>query len=162
MTAEATQPLDYRGAPQAGDLSASPLWNPDLAPVPASGRKWGRWNFAALWISMAACIPTYMLASSLIGEGMKTDRRKSAADILELAGSRGANAARADLNRGVVPGLGDDGAQRQRRPLAELLEFEGEVVRRGLPLEQRIAMGGRSLGDLGKVLVDHWTMKVRK
>jgi NCS1 family nucleobase:cation symporter-1 len=28
------------------------------------------WNFAALWISMAACIPTYMLASSLIGEGM--------------------------------------------------------------------------------------------
>jgi len=57
-----------QGAPQ--DLSASPLWNPDLAPVPASGRKWGRWNFAALWISMAACIPTYMLASSLIGEGM--------------------------------------------------------------------------------------------
>jgi len=57
-----------QGAPQ--DLSASPLWNPDLAPVPASARKWGRWNFAALWISMAACIPTYMLASSLIGEGM--------------------------------------------------------------------------------------------
>ena len=52
------------------DLSASPLWNPDLAPVPASSRKWSRWNFAALWISMAACIPTYMLASSLIGEGM--------------------------------------------------------------------------------------------
>src|SRR6187455_2823261 len=28
------------------------------------------WNFAALWISMAACIPTYMLASSLIEKGM--------------------------------------------------------------------------------------------
>src|SRR6059036_1517916 len=27
-------------------------------------------SFAALWISMAACIPTYMLASSLIGGGM--------------------------------------------------------------------------------------------
>ncbi|HEY8904139.1 MAG TPA: cytosine permease, partial [Chthoniobacterales bacterium] len=52
------------------DLSASPLWNADLAPVPASGRKWGLWNFAALWISMAACIPTYMLASSLIDGGM--------------------------------------------------------------------------------------------
>jgi NCS1 family nucleobase:cation symporter-1 len=52
------------------DPAASPLWNADLAPVPASGRKWGLWNFAALWISMAACIPTYMLASSLIGEGM--------------------------------------------------------------------------------------------
>src|SRR5436305_330813 len=27
-------------------------------------------SFAALWISLAACIPTYMLASSLIGGGM--------------------------------------------------------------------------------------------
>src|SRR5271163_2836360 len=27
-------------------------------------------SFAALWISMSACIPTYMLASSLIGGGM--------------------------------------------------------------------------------------------
>lgn len=52
------------------DLSASPLWNPDLAPVPTGSRKWGLWNFAALWISMAACIPTYMLASSLIDGGM--------------------------------------------------------------------------------------------
>ncbi len=54
----------------SSDLTSSPLWNADLAPVPASGRKWGLWNFAALWISMAACIPTYMLASSLIGGGM--------------------------------------------------------------------------------------------
>jgi nucleobase:cation symporter-1, NCS1 family len=46
------------------------LYNADLAPVPPSGRKW-RWaSFAALWISMSACIPTYMLASSLIGGGM--------------------------------------------------------------------------------------------
>lgn len=52
------------------ELKQSGLYSPDLAPVPASGRKWGMWNFAALWISMAACIPTYMLASSLIGEGM--------------------------------------------------------------------------------------------
>src|SRR5258706_11192831 len=28
------------------------------------------WSFAALWISMSACIPTYMLASGLIGGGM--------------------------------------------------------------------------------------------
>ncbi|HET6767537.1 MAG TPA: NCS1 family nucleobase:cation symporter-1, partial [Chitinophagaceae bacterium] len=28
------------------------------------------WNYAALWISMSLCIPTYMLASSLIGGGM--------------------------------------------------------------------------------------------
>ena len=52
------------------DLTQSSLYNDDLAPVPASGRKWGMLSFAALWISMSACIPTYMLASSLIGGGM--------------------------------------------------------------------------------------------
>src|SRR4051812_18530067 len=46
------------------------LYNDDLAPVPPSGRKWGMASIAALWISMSACIPTYMLASSLIGGGM--------------------------------------------------------------------------------------------
>jgi len=52
------------------ELKASGLYNSDLAPVPASGRKWHMLSFAALWISMSACIPTYMLASSLIGGGM--------------------------------------------------------------------------------------------
>jgi len=46
------------------------LFNADLAPVPLSRRKWGTLSFAALWISMSACIPTYMLASSLISGGM--------------------------------------------------------------------------------------------
>jgi nucleobase:cation symporter-1, NCS1 family len=46
------------------------LINDDLAPVPMSKRTWGTWNYAALWISMSLCIPTYMLASSLIGGGM--------------------------------------------------------------------------------------------
>ena len=41
-----------------------------MAPVPQSRRKWGMLSFAALWISMSACIPTYMLASGLIGGGM--------------------------------------------------------------------------------------------
>src|SRR5712692_2226529 len=48
----------------------SSLYNADLAPVPAARRKWRLGSFAALWISMSACIPTYMLASSLIGGGM--------------------------------------------------------------------------------------------
>src|ERR1051326_5040262 len=56
--------------PQLAELHASPLFNPDLAPVSASRRKWQVGSFAALWISMSACIPTYMLASSLIGGGM--------------------------------------------------------------------------------------------
>ena|SRR6202163_2137311 len=52
------------------DFRQSRLYSEDLAPVPAAGRKWGMASFAALWISLAACIPTYMLASSLIGGGM--------------------------------------------------------------------------------------------
>ncbi|MEI9863986.1 MAG: cytosine permease [Limisphaerales bacterium] len=52
------------------DMAQSRLCNADLAPVPRSARKWGALSFAALWISMAACIPTYMLASSLISGGM--------------------------------------------------------------------------------------------
>jgi NCS1 family nucleobase:cation symporter-1 len=55
--------------PLAGG-SGNTLYSADLAPVPQDRRKWTFWNFAALWISMAACIPTYMLASSLIGGGM--------------------------------------------------------------------------------------------
>jgi NCS1 family nucleobase:cation symporter-1 len=41
-----------------------------MAPVTRAERKWGVRDIAALWISMSACIPTYMLASSLISEGM--------------------------------------------------------------------------------------------
>jgi nucleobase:cation symporter-1, NCS1 family len=48
-----------------GDLS-----NPDLAPVPPERRTWGQWHIAALWIGMSVCIPTYMLASSMIQAGM--------------------------------------------------------------------------------------------
>src|SRR5690349_22596086 len=64
--------LDYQSAyvEATGDLSSSPLWNPDLAPTTLAQRKWSVWSIAALWISMSACIPTYMLASGLIDGGM--------------------------------------------------------------------------------------------
>ncbi len=52
------------------EMESSQLYNADLAPVPPARRKWRIGSFAALWISMSACIPTYMLASSLIGGGM--------------------------------------------------------------------------------------------
>src|SRR3989454_601292 len=55
---------------QLAELQRSTLFNADLAPVPPSQRRWWVGSFAALWISMSACIPTYMLASSLIGGGM--------------------------------------------------------------------------------------------
>ena len=46
------------------------LSNPDLAPVPADHRTWSKWNIASLWIGMAVCIPTYMIAGSMIKAGM--------------------------------------------------------------------------------------------
>ncbi|HEY1558838.1 MAG TPA: NCS1 family nucleobase:cation symporter-1 [Kofleriaceae bacterium] len=52
------------------ELAASPLYNHDLAPVPVARRTWTTWDYGALWISMAHCIPTYTLASSMIADGM--------------------------------------------------------------------------------------------
>jgi NCS1 family nucleobase:cation symporter-1 len=52
------------------DVSSSPLYSEDFAPIPASQRTWSTTNIAAIWIGMAVCIPTYMLASSLIQQGM--------------------------------------------------------------------------------------------
>jgi nucleobase:cation symporter-1, NCS1 family len=51
-------------------MSGGPLENEDLAPVPPERRTWRAGSYAALWISMSACVPTYMLASSLVGGGM--------------------------------------------------------------------------------------------
>src|SRR5262245_22382268 len=61
------------GRIELGDTSrieASPLYNADLAPVAVGDRDWTTYNYAALWISMAHCIPTYMLASGLMTAGM--------------------------------------------------------------------------------------------
>jgi NCS1 family nucleobase:cation symporter-1 len=52
------------------DLSASPLWNRDLAPTPIERRTWSTYNIAALWIGMSVVITTYTLASGLISQGM--------------------------------------------------------------------------------------------
>lgn len=50
--------------------SSGSLSNADLAPVPADKRTWSMWDIAALWVGMAVCIPTYTIASNLIGGGM--------------------------------------------------------------------------------------------
>lgn len=52
------------------DIRESALYSEDLAPVPASGRTWSMWNLAFLWVGMAVCIPTYMLASYMIKSGL--------------------------------------------------------------------------------------------
>src|SRR4030095_9230166 len=52
------------------DIESSPIYNEDLPPVPVAKRNGTTYNYAALWISMAHCIPTYMMASGLISAGM--------------------------------------------------------------------------------------------
>ncbi len=71
------EPIDSQATLKPGatiaepELSGdSPHANADLAPTTKDQRRWGVKDIAALWISMSACIPTYMLASSLIAEGM--------------------------------------------------------------------------------------------
>jgi nucleobase:cation symporter-1, NCS1 family len=46
------------------------LHNPDLAPTTLAERTWSRWHLAALWVGMAVCVPTYMMAASLVARGM--------------------------------------------------------------------------------------------
>lgn len=52
------------------DLFGSPYYSHDMAPVPRARRRWGTRDMAVLWISMSACVPTYMLASGMIDQGM--------------------------------------------------------------------------------------------
>jgi len=58
----------WEGLPE--DVTQSRLYNQDLAPTTAAQRTWSVWSITALWVSMCACIPTYMLASGLIDNGM--------------------------------------------------------------------------------------------
>ncbi|MCL4814357.1 MAG: cytosine permease, partial [Vicinamibacteraceae bacterium] len=66
-----------RGAP--GDLfelvvrTGTPsLENADLAPTPIADRRWTTYDVASLWVGLSVCIPTYMLAASLVQGGMNT------------------------------------------------------------------------------------------
>lgn len=52
------------------DVSSSSLYSEDLAPVPPEERTWSKWNLAAIWVGMAVCIPTYLLASYMIKSGL--------------------------------------------------------------------------------------------
>lgn len=52
------------------DVSSSPLYSEDLAPVSKEKRSWTTWDLAAIWVGMAVCIPTYILASYMIKSGV--------------------------------------------------------------------------------------------
>jgi nucleobase:cation symporter-1, NCS1 family len=57
-------------APASPAETGGALSNRDLAPVPSDARTWNVWHIASLWVGMSVCIPTYMLAASMIGAGM--------------------------------------------------------------------------------------------
>ena len=74
MTADATGVM-ARGNAAAmveltGELPPGPLVSEDLAPTTIRQRTWNLWHIASLWVGMSVCIPTYMLASSMISAGM--------------------------------------------------------------------------------------------
>lgn len=52
------------------DVSKSSLYSEDLAPVSVNQRTWNKWHLAAIWVGMAVCIPTYLLASYMIKTGL--------------------------------------------------------------------------------------------
>ena len=52
------------------DVEQSSLYSEDLAPTPPEGRTWTTYNYAALWIGMAHCLPTYMMAAGLMRTGL--------------------------------------------------------------------------------------------
>ncbi|HET6893857.1 MAG TPA: NCS1 family nucleobase:cation symporter-1 [Candidatus Baltobacteraceae bacterium] len=46
------------------------MWNEDLRPCTLAEHSWPGSKFAALWVGMCLCLPTYSLASSMIAMGM--------------------------------------------------------------------------------------------
>lgn len=62
--------LDTGSKSQASASYSSRLINEDIAPARDAQKTWGVVNFFALWVGMAVCIPTYMIAASLIQGGM--------------------------------------------------------------------------------------------
>ncbi|HET7747151.1 MAG TPA: cytosine permease, partial [Vicinamibacteria bacterium] len=54
----------------AGPPPDPTLSNEDLVPTTVAQRTWTTYHIASLWIGLSVCIPTYMLAASLVGAGM--------------------------------------------------------------------------------------------
>jgi nucleobase:cation symporter-1, NCS1 family len=69
-TSVTTQPDGRVDLPDHSAIRDSRYYNAELAPVPVGLRTWNTYNYAALWMAMAFCIPSYTLAAGLIGFGM--------------------------------------------------------------------------------------------
>jgi NCS1 family nucleobase:cation symporter-1 len=51
------------------ELPRSQFYNRDLAPVKLAKRTWGYYEYFAMWVGMSVCVPTWMLAASMISAG---------------------------------------------------------------------------------------------
>jgi NCS1 family nucleobase:cation symporter-1 len=51
------------------ELPRSQFYNKDLAPVKLEKRTWGYYEYFAMWVGMSVCVPTWMLAASMIAAG---------------------------------------------------------------------------------------------
>ncbi len=56
--------------PLSEQARQSDLYSADLAPVGQEERTWKTSDLAAIWVGMAVCIPTYLLASYMIKDGL--------------------------------------------------------------------------------------------
>ncbi|MBO6523783.1 MAG: NCS1 family nucleobase:cation symporter-1 [Balneolaceae bacterium] len=52
------------------DVTSSTLYSDELAPISESGRTWNTLHLASIWVGMAVCIPTYLMASYMIRAGL--------------------------------------------------------------------------------------------
>lgn len=52
------------------DNPSPEIWNEDLAPTGAAHRTWCWQHYASLWVGMVMCIPSYVIASGLLDQGM--------------------------------------------------------------------------------------------
>jgi NCS1 family nucleobase:cation symporter-1 len=52
------------------ELVDSKYFNEDLAPTSVSERTWTTYNISMLWVGMSICIPSFMMASGLVGMGL--------------------------------------------------------------------------------------------
>lgn len=54
------------------ELIDSEYYNWDLAPTSLAQRTWTTYNVASLWVGMCICLPSYVLAASLVSLGLST------------------------------------------------------------------------------------------
>lgn len=68
---------EYKGLYELTDVARAELidskyYNWDLAPTSLAQRTWTTYNVASLWVGMCICLPSYVLAASLVSLGLST------------------------------------------------------------------------------------------